>query len=48
MQQKAKTNSEDRKLCNKNKNKYIPEKDYDNNKEIGNVPQQSTGGVGKD
>jgi len=42
MRQKAKTNSEGRKLCNKNNNKYILEKEGNNDKEIENIQQQST------
>lgn len=42
MRQKAKTNSEGRKLCNNNNNKYIIEKDDINDKEIENIQQKST------
>jgi hypothetical protein len=42
MRQKAKTNSEGRKLCDKDNNKYILEKEDNNDKEIENIQQQST------
>jgi len=41
MRQKAKRNSEGRKLCDKNNNKYILEKEDNNDKELGNIQQQS-------
>jgi hypothetical protein len=42
MRQKAKMNSEGRELCSKNSNKYILEKDDNNDKEIENIQQQMT------